>query len=66
MSRKRISSAQTRSASTRLHDPDQITPVQQIRELLRVGDRLISMAVVYTRPNAALTCIFAGRSRAFR
>jgi hypothetical protein len=26
MSRKRISSAQTRSASTRLHDPDQITP----------------------------------------
>jgi hypothetical protein len=46
MSRKRISSAQTRSASTRLHDPDQTTPAQQIRELLRVGDRLISVAVV--------------------
>jgi hypothetical protein len=38
--------ATTRSASTRLHDPDQVTPAQQIRELLRVGDRLISVAVV--------------------
>jgi hypothetical protein len=47
MSRKRISSAQTRSASTRLRDPDPTTPAQQIRELRRVGDRLISVAVVY-------------------
>jgi hypothetical protein len=63
MSRKRISSAQTRSASTRLHDPDQITPVQQIRELLRVGDRLISVAVVYARLSAALDRENAGQQR---
>jgi hypothetical protein len=66
MSRKRISSAQTRSASTRLHDPDPITPAQQIRELLRVGDRLISVAVVYARLNAVLTCDFAAPSKASR
>jgi hypothetical protein len=65
MSRKRISSAQTRSASTRLHDPDQITPAQQIRELPGIGDRLISEAVVYARSSAALNRENAGRCGAF-
>jgi hypothetical protein len=65
MSRKRISSAQTRSASTRLHDPDQTTPAQQIRELLRVDDRLISVAVVYARSSAVLSWGNAGQRKAF-
>jgi hypothetical protein len=43
---ERASSVQKRYALTRLHDPDQIIPAQQVRELLRVGDRLISVAVV--------------------
>ena len=37
---------------------------EQVRELGRVGDRLIPVAVVYARLNAVLTCDFAAPSKA--
>jgi hypothetical protein len=55
-----------RDASSSRRHHRHVFAVQQVRELGGVGNRLVPVAIVYARPSAALTCVFPGRSRAFR